>query len=111
MWVRARPSRNQNHPSGLASKGEMRRNVLAEISPAHVFDAFCGDGVMYRQAWHAAAAAVSSAALWMVGLSSPPRAHLSADISAMPPGGGVQDYAAAAPDPASDTAPEPRSAG
>lgn len=37
------------------AKIELRRRVLAHVSPAHVFDAFCGLGEMRREAWTAAA--------------------------------------------------------
>lgn len=46
--------KTDNHPQALAAKLELRRNVLAEVQPARVFDAFCGVGEMYRGIWHEA---------------------------------------------------------
>lgn len=46
----------KNHPAGLAAKIEVRRKVLTAIgaSEARVFDAFSGDGEMYRSVWREA---------------------------------------------------------
>lgn len=47
-----------NAPAALPVKLELRRWVLQEISPAHVFDAYCGPGEMWRGAWKDAASYV-----------------------------------------------------
>lgn len=47
--------KTDSHEAGLDAKIELRRRVLAHVSPAHVFDAFCGLGEMRREAWSAAA--------------------------------------------------------
>jgi hypothetical protein len=45
-----------NNPLMREAKLDLRRRVLAEVSPAHVLDAFCGRGEMYRAVWKGAAA-------------------------------------------------------
>lgn len=40
-----------NHAAGHDAKVQLRREVLAAVAPAHVFDAFCGLGEMRREAW------------------------------------------------------------
>ena len=40
-----------NNPAAREAKLELRRRVLAEVTPARVFDAFCGRGEMYRGVW------------------------------------------------------------
>lgn len=48
-----------NSPASLAAKLELRTNVLSEVTPAHVFDAFCGpDGMQWQGAWKHAASYV-----------------------------------------------------
>lgn len=54
-----------SHVSGHAVKVEIREKVMAEVgAPAHVFDAFCGDGGMYRAVWHKAASCVGCDMKW-----------------------------------------------
>lgn len=44
-----------NHPLSMEAKIELRQNVLEHLgAPARVFEAFAGDGSMYRGAWHQA---------------------------------------------------------
>lgn len=54
--VRNLPKTN-NRASAATAKTEIRRKVLEAIGAdaAHVFDAFAGDGHMWRTVWHAAA--------------------------------------------------------
>ena len=52
-------SKQHNSKAALAAKLELRHNVLSEITPAHVFDAFCGpDGAQWDGAWKQAASYV-----------------------------------------------------
>lgn len=55
-----------NHPAAERAKAVIRRNVMEEIgaSNARVFDAFAGEGVMYRQVWHEAAHYVGCDIVW-----------------------------------------------
>lgn len=52
---RAWTVKTDSHAAGRDAKVELRRRVLAHVSPAHVFDAFCGLGEMRSEAWSAAA--------------------------------------------------------
>lgn len=47
-------TKTNNRPAARARKLELRRNVLDVVKPAHVLDAFCGDGQMWRDAWSGA---------------------------------------------------------
>jgi len=47
-------SKVDNNPQAQAAKIAIRRNVLAAIDPASVFDAFAGTGVMFRGVWSGA---------------------------------------------------------
>jgi hypothetical protein len=49
--------KRQTSPGSLPAKTEIRRQVLHEIGAdkARVFDAFAGDGALYRTVWHDAA--------------------------------------------------------
>lgn len=53
-----------NHPIARAAKVEVRRNVMAEIGEAHVFEAFAGAGVMYDDVWRDAASYVGCDKRW-----------------------------------------------
>lgn len=53
---RAAPVDNTKHSHD--AKIDLRRRVLEHVEPAHVFDAFCGLGEMYRGAWKDAASYV-----------------------------------------------------
>ena len=53
-----------NSGRGLAAKLELRRNVLAEMAPAHVLECFCGPGEMWRGAWSAAASCTGIDLTW-----------------------------------------------
>ena len=47
--------KTDTHAAGHDAKIDLRRRVLAHVSPARVLDAFCGLGEMRREAWSAAA--------------------------------------------------------
>lgn len=44
-----------NNVSAHRAKVQIRRAVLEHVKPARVFDAFCGEGVMFREVWKDAA--------------------------------------------------------
>src|ERR1700733_12686805 len=44
-------SKTNNSPAASAAKIGIRRNVLAELGEAHVFDCYAGDGHMFRAVW------------------------------------------------------------
>lgn len=44
-------TKTDNAKGGKKAKIELRLKVLDLVKPAHVFDAFCGLGEMYRAAW------------------------------------------------------------
>lgn len=48
-------SRVDNAKAAHAKKVELRRKVLELVTPANVFDAFCGTGSMWRGTWNDAA--------------------------------------------------------
>lgn len=50
--------KTDNARAAKQAKVELRRNVLELVKPARVFDAFCGDGNMWRSVWKDAAAYV-----------------------------------------------------
>jgi hypothetical protein len=43
-----------NHPQAVAAKTELRAHLLDAFPRARVFDAFAGDGEMFRAVWHLA---------------------------------------------------------
>jgi hypothetical protein len=49
-----------NEPSAVRAKAQIRERVLTGIGPeqAQVFDAFAGEGIMYREVWREAASYV-----------------------------------------------------
>jgi hypothetical protein len=53
--LKATKIKTNNHPAAGVAKAEIRRNVFACLHrddvPAAVFDAFAGDGAMYREVW------------------------------------------------------------
>lgn len=51
-------NKTDNGRGAVEAKIDLRRRVLAAVSPARVFDAFCGDGNMWREVWHEAASYV-----------------------------------------------------
>lgn len=55
-----------NHPAAARAKAELRRLVLESLGDAtpRVFDAFAGDGAMYRAVWHHAAGYVGCDLKW-----------------------------------------------
>jgi hypothetical protein len=55
-----RYGKTDNNPAAEAAKATIRRNVLEAIGAeqAHVFDAFAGEGKMYRAVWRDAASYV-----------------------------------------------------
>lgn len=54
-----------NNPAAERAKAELRQNVLDVIGAgAHVFDAFAGDGLMWRRVWHEAADYVGCDTTW-----------------------------------------------
>lgn len=59
-------TKTNNHPAARAAKVEVRRHVLAAIGPeaSVVFDAFAGDGAMWRLVWREAAGYVGCDLLW-----------------------------------------------
>lgn len=60
-----RKGKTNNHPAARVAKIEVRRRVLNEMGPgAVVFDAFAGDGAMWRAVWHEAAGYVGCDLLW-----------------------------------------------
>jgi hypothetical protein len=50
--------KTDNARAAKQAKVELRRNVLDVVKPARVFDAFCGEGNMWRAVWKDAAAYV-----------------------------------------------------
>lgn len=58
--------KTNNHAASARVKGEIRRHVLEEVGAerAVVFDAFAGDGAMWRAAWQKAAAYVGCDRRW-----------------------------------------------
>lgn len=52
------PAPVDNTKKSHGAKVELRLRVLEHVTPAHVFDAFCGLGEMYRGAWKNAASYV-----------------------------------------------------
>jgi hypothetical protein len=52
-----------NHPRSEGDKARLRELVLAAVN-APVFDAFAGDGTMYRRVWHAAPGYVGCDLRW-----------------------------------------------
>ena len=56
-----------NSPNSLSAKLTMRRHVLAQVSPARVFDAYCGPGgERHAGVWRDAAASVGCDRAWRV---------------------------------------------
>ncbi len=55
-----------NHATAGRAKAQLRHNVLDEIGAGHakVFDAFAGDGAMWRAVWRQAGAYVGCDATW-----------------------------------------------
>lgn len=53
-----------NAERGFKAKIEIRRNVLAAIGEAHVFDAFAGEGRMFAHVWKDAASYVGCDLAW-----------------------------------------------
>jgi hypothetical protein len=54
-----------NAPAATAAKIELRRKVLEHLTPAHVFDCYCGpEGVMWAGAWKDAAGYVGCDLEW-----------------------------------------------
>jgi hypothetical protein len=53
-----------SHPSALAAKVEIRRNVMAMLQEKHVFDAFAGDGTLYERVWQEADSYVGCDLKW-----------------------------------------------
>lgn len=59
------PQKIHNSPRAAEAKLQLRRNVLAHVPTAHVFDAFCGPvGEMYEGVWKAAASYVGVDVEW-----------------------------------------------
>lgn len=58
--------KTNNHAAAASAKAEIRRRVLEEIGQgaAAVFDAFAGDGAMWRAVWHEAAGYVGCDTAW-----------------------------------------------
>ena len=58
--------KTNNNPAARAAKIEIRRQVLAAIGAgnAAVFDAFAGEGELYREVWAAAASYVGCDLEW-----------------------------------------------
>lgn len=58
--VKNRNKKTDNNPAAHQAKVKLRQVILEEIGPqrAHVFDAFAGEGVMYRSVWQKAASCV-----------------------------------------------------
>lgn len=61
-----KPGQTNNHPAARAAKADIRRKVMAELGAdhVHVFDAFAGDGAMYREVWNEAAGYVGCDLEW-----------------------------------------------
>lgn len=53
-----------NHASAEKAKAGLRRRVLDEMPDANVFDAFAGDGTMWRAVWHEADSYVGCDTTW-----------------------------------------------
>jgi hypothetical protein len=47
----AASAKTDNHPAAFKAKVAIRRNVLAAIAPANVFDAYAGAGQMHAAVW------------------------------------------------------------
>lgn len=47
-------TKTDNHVASKKAKLDLRQRVLAAVKPARVLDLFCGNGEMFRGAWHAA---------------------------------------------------------
>ncbi|MCG5238402.1 hypothetical protein MCW82_01215 [Azospirillum doebereinerae] len=61
-----RRGKTNNHPAARAAKVEVRRRVLEALGAGNavVFDAFAGDGAMWRAVWRDAAGYVGCDLLW-----------------------------------------------
>lgn len=61
-----RKVKTNSHPAGRKAKAELRRRVLAAIGAkeARVFDAFAGDGEMWRMVWREAGGYVGCDLKW-----------------------------------------------
>jgi len=58
------PAKTDNSGIGLAAKVTIRENVMAVIDRPAVFDAFAGEGVLFRRVWHRAASYVGCDLTW-----------------------------------------------
>jgi hypothetical protein len=60
------PKKTSNHPATKAAKTAVREAVMGEIGAgnSHVFDAFAGDGQMWRSVWHKAASYIGCDLDW-----------------------------------------------
>ncbi len=58
--------KTNNHAAAAAAKADIRRRVMTAIGPesAVVFDAFAGDGAMWRAVWREAAGYVGCDLVW-----------------------------------------------
>lgn len=54
MWARQSATKQQHGKDAHAAKKEIRLQALAAVPNPTVFDAFCGDGGMFRAAWYRA---------------------------------------------------------
>lgn len=55
LSTRLRDTKKIAHqPGAMVAKADIRRRVLAGVTPSHVLDVFAGDGGMYRRAWREA---------------------------------------------------------
>lgn len=65
---RARNSQKKinNHKDRVDAKIKIRQQILTDIGPenAHVFDAFCGEGVQFRAVWHEAKSYLGCDLVW-----------------------------------------------
>jgi hypothetical protein len=64
MTVYAAFTKTDNAPDGRLAKAELRRHVLAHITPSVVFDAYAGAGVMYDLVWRDADRYVGCDEVW-----------------------------------------------
>ena len=53
-------TKRNSSPAAVRAKAAVRQDILDRIGAenARVFDAYCGDGMMYREVWHKAAVCV-----------------------------------------------------
>jgi hypothetical protein len=62
--VLGHPAKTANSHIALAAKVTIRENVMAAIDRPAVFDAFAGEGVLYRAVWHRAEAYIGCDLKW-----------------------------------------------